>query len=128
MLINPANFSSLWFAVSKDKLLADTYQVISGFDFLGWVAGFKTVLQIITVIFAVLLAIIIYKIRGLVKERLLELKTEIAPPGESMGERLMLIQPGQLLALQLLWDAHKLRNLLVHAANYQLTHRQAIMA
>ena len=175
MLINPANFSSLWFAVSKDKLLADTYQVISGFDFLGWVAGFKTVLQIITVIFAVLLAIIIYKIRGLVKERLLELKTEIAPPaeavsafdnrwteiknhansfnvaewkmavieadkfvddalktggypGESMGERLMLIQPGQLLALQLLWDAHKLRNLLVHDANYQLTHRQAIMA
>lgn len=49
-------------------------------------------------------------------------------PGESMGERLMLVQPGQLLSLQTLWDAHKLRNLLVHDANYQLTHRQAILA
>jgi hypothetical protein len=49
-------------------------------------------------------------------------------PGETMGERLMLIQPGQLLALQDLWDAHKLRNLLVHDANYQINHRQAILA
>jgi hypothetical protein len=48
--------------------------------------------------------------------------------GESMGERLMLIEPGQLLSLQNLWDAHKLRNLLVHDANYQLDHRQAVMA
>jgi hypothetical protein len=49
-------------------------------------------------------------------------------PGESMGERLMLIKPGQLLSIQYLWDAHKLRNLLVHDANYQITHRQAIWA
>lgn len=49
-------------------------------------------------------------------------------PGESMGERLMLIQPGQLLSLQNLWDAHKLRNFLVHDPHYQLTHRQAILA
>jgi hypothetical protein len=49
-------------------------------------------------------------------------------PGESMGERLMLIEPGQLLSLQNLWDAHKLRNLLVHDAAYQLNHRQAVMA
>jgi len=48
--------------------------------------------------------------------------------GESMGERLMLIKPGQLLNLQYLWDAHKLRNLLVHDANYQITHQQAIWA
>jgi hypothetical protein len=40
----------------------------------------------------------------------------------------MLIEPGQLLSLQNLWDAHKLRNLLVHDANYQLDHRQAVMA
>lgn len=46
-------------------------------------------------------------------------------PGESMGERLMLIEPGQLLSLQNLWDAHKLRNLLVHDPHYQMTHRQA---
>ena len=49
-------------------------------------------------------------------------------PGESRGERLMLIQPDQLLSLQTLWDAHKLRNLLVHDANYRLTHRQAVLA
>jgi hypothetical protein len=49
-------------------------------------------------------------------------------PGESMGERLMLIKPGQLLNLQYLWDAHKLRNLIVHDPNYQITHRQAILA
>ena len=48
--------------------------------------------------------------------------------GESMGERLMLIKPDQLLNLQYLWDAHKLRNLLVHDVNYQMTHRQAIWA
>ncbi|MBI2063463.1 MAG: ComEC family competence protein [Candidatus Yanofskybacteria bacterium] len=34
--------------------------------------------------------------------------------GESMGERLMLIKPDQIINLQYLWDAHKLRNLLVH--------------
>jgi hypothetical protein len=49
-------------------------------------------------------------------------------PGESMGERLMLIKPGQLLNLQYLWDAHKLRNLIVHDPSYQITHRQAIWA
>ena len=49
-------------------------------------------------------------------------------PGETMGERLMLIEPGQFLNLQNLWDAHKLRNLLVHDPKYQLTHRQAILA
>ncbi len=49
-------------------------------------------------------------------------------PGESMGERLMLIKPDQLLNLQYLWDAHKLRNLLVHDTHYEINHRQAILA
>ena len=49
-------------------------------------------------------------------------------PGETMGERLMLMKPDQLLTLQGLWDAHKLRNLLVHDANYQINHRQAVVA
>ena len=49
-------------------------------------------------------------------------------PGESMGERLMLIKPNDLSTLQDLWDAHKLRNLLVHETNYQLRHEQAIQA
>ncbi len=48
--------------------------------------------------------------------------------GESMGERLMLIKPDQIVNLQYLWDAHKLRNLLVHDANFRLTHQQAIFA
>ena len=48
--------------------------------------------------------------------------------GESMGERLMLIQPDQIVNLQYLWDAHKLRNLLVHDPNFRLTHQQALFA
>lgn len=48
--------------------------------------------------------------------------------GESMGERLMLIKPDQIINLQYLWDAHKLRNLLVHDPNFRLTHQQALFA
>lgn len=48
--------------------------------------------------------------------------------GESMGERLMLIKPDQIINLQYLWDAHKLRNLLVHDTNFHLTHQQALFA
>ena len=47
-------------------------------------------------------------------------------PGETMGERLMLIKPDDLSSLQDLWDAHKLRNLLVHEMSYNLRHEQAI--
>lgn len=136
---------------------------------------FKTVMKFLTLIFGVIFAVVLYKIKSLISERLIELKAEVHPParaasafdnrwdeikrhahsfteadwklavieadkfaddalktggypGESMGERLMLIQPGQLLSLQTLWDAHKLRNLLVHDPYYQLTHRQAIVA
>ncbi len=49
-------------------------------------------------------------------------------PGETMGERLMLMAPNQLASLQDLWDAHKLRNLLVHEMNYQMKHEQALAA
>ena len=48
--------------------------------------------------------------------------------GESMGERLMLIKPDQIMNLQYLWDAHKLRNLLVHDPNFRLTHQQSLFA
>jgi len=135
----------------------------------------KDVLILITIIFGVIFVIIVFKLRGLIKQRLQETKEEISPPaeaitaydnrwteiknhvlsfnesewkmavieadkfvddalksanypGESMGERLMLVQPGQLLSLQDIWDAHKLRNLLVHDASYQLNHRQAVLA
>ena len=49
-------------------------------------------------------------------------------PGETMGERLMLIHPEQLSSLQDLWDAHKLRNLLVHDAGYKVNHEQVLAA
>lgn len=48
--------------------------------------------------------------------------------GETMGERLMLIAPDQLMSLQDLWDAHKLRNLLVHKMSYQVRHEQVLAA
>src|SRR3989344_1898339 len=49
-------------------------------------------------------------------------------PGDSMGERLMMIKPNELLSLQDLWDAHKLRNLIVHDTSYNVTHEQATAA
>lgn len=48
--------------------------------------------------------------------------------GESMGERLMMIKPDQIINIQYLWDAHKLRNLLAHDPNFRLTHQQALFA
>ena len=40
----------------------------------------------------------------------------------------MLMAPNQLASLQDLWDAHKLRNLLVHEMNYHMKHEQALAA
>ncbi len=45
--------------------------------------------------------------------------------GETMGERLMNIQSGQLQTLQGLWEAHKIRNRLVHDTNYFLRYAEA---
>lgn len=45
--------------------------------------------------------------------------------GDTMGERLMNIQPGQLTTLQGLWEAHKIRNRLVHDVNYFLRYTEA---
>src|SRR3989344_7998757 len=46
-------------------------------------------------------------------------------PGDTMGDRLMNIQPGQLTTLQNLWEAHKIRNRLVHDVNYFLRYTEA---
>lgn len=46
-------------------------------------------------------------------------------PGETMGERLMSIEKGQFLGLEGLWEAHKIRNKLVHDANYFLRQAEA---
>src|SRR3989338_5649507 len=45
--------------------------------------------------------------------------------GETMGERLMSIDKSQLVTLDTLWDAHKIRNRLVHDTNYFLRYAEA---
>lgn len=46
-------------------------------------------------------------------------------PGETMGERLMNISSGQLETLNGLWEAHKIRNRLVHDTDYFLRYAEA---
>lgn len=45
--------------------------------------------------------------------------------GDSMGERLMNIEKGQLVTLEGLWEAHKIRNKLAHDSNYFLRYAEA---
>ncbi len=46
-------------------------------------------------------------------------------PGDMLGERLMNIQDGQLTTLDGLWEAHKIRNRLVHDTDYFLRYSEA---
>lgn len=46
-------------------------------------------------------------------------------PGDMLGERLMNIQEGQLTTLDGLWEAHKIRNRLVHDMDYFLRYSEA---
>lgn len=46
-------------------------------------------------------------------------------PGDTMGERLMNIEKSQLLSLEGLWEAHKIRNKLAHDVNYFLRYSEA---
>ena len=48
--------------------------------------------------------------------------------GETMGERLMAVDPTQLISLEGLWQAHKVRNRLAHDLNYFLRHAEARQA
>ena len=48
--------------------------------------------------------------------------------GESMGERLSSIERGQLANLDHLWEAHKIRNKLVHDVNYFIRQAEARQA
>ena len=45
--------------------------------------------------------------------------------GDTMGDRLMNIEKGQLLSLEGLWAAHKVRNKLAHDVNYFLRYAEA---
>lgn len=46
-------------------------------------------------------------------------------PGESLGERLMAIESGQLASLDGLWSAHKMRNKIAHDPNYFMRYAEA---
>ena len=48
--------------------------------------------------------------------------------GDTMGDRLTNIDKSQLLSLEGLWEAHKIRNKLVHDANYFLRYAEARQA
>ena len=48
--------------------------------------------------------------------------------GDTMGERLVNIDKSQLLSLGGLWEAHKIRNKLVHDTNYFLRYAEARQA
>ncbi len=48
--------------------------------------------------------------------------------GDTMGERLLNIDKTKLLAIDDLWEAHKIRNRLAHDPNYFLRHAEALRA
>ncbi|MEX2052865.1 MAG: hypothetical protein WD898_01405 [Candidatus Paceibacterota bacterium] len=167
------------FGTDASPFLAQIYEKVLDYfqnlDYVALVSNVKVVGIILTIIFAIVFIIILYKMRGLIREEITEFKAELNPPeeavtaydnrwqeiknhvnsfkesewklavieadklvddtlktagfqGETMGERLMLVKPGQILNLQYLWDAHKIRNLLVHDVNYQISHKQAVWA
>lgn len=44
--------------------------------------------------------------------------------GETIGEKLKAITTEQLQSINALWDAHKLRNLVVHDSDFKIKHRE----
>lgn len=48
--------------------------------------------------------------------------------GESMAERLSMINKRELKSLDLLWESHKIRNRIVHKLNFKLSRSEALRA
>jgi hypothetical protein len=48
--------------------------------------------------------------------------------GESMGDRMTRITPAQISNIEALWQAHKLRNRIVHEPDYELNRAEAELA
>ena len=46
-------------------------------------------------------------------------------PGDTLGERLMGMERGQLATLDGLWEAHKIRNKIAHDSNYFMRYAEA---
>lgn len=57
-----------------------------------------------------------------------EILTQASYPGETLGEKLKQIDQNQLASIEDLWEAHKLRNLIVHDPDYQIRHNDARVA
>jgi hypothetical protein len=55
-----------------------------------------------------------------------EILSSLGYQGESIGEKLKRVQPGEFKSVQDAWDAHLVRNRIAHDGSaYQLTHHQA---
>lgn len=57
-----------------------------------------------------------------------DLLVKIGYQGEDMGDRLKQLTPAQLSNLDQVWQAHKVRNQIVHQPDFRLTRSQAVRA
>ncbi len=58
-----------------------------------------------------------------------EVLNSLGYQGESIGEKLKRVQPGEFKAVQEAWDAHKVRNQIAHEGSaFNLTHHEANQA
>ena len=48
--------------------------------------------------------------------------------GDSMAERLTSVEKGELRSINLLWEAHKIRNRIAHKTGFKLSHSEATRA
>ncbi len=57
-----------------------------------------------------------------------DILTGMGYKGESIGEKLKRVVPGDFKSIQDAWEAHKVRNQIAHEANFNLTHYDALAA
>lgn len=55
-----------------------------------------------------------------------DLLSQLGYPGESVGEKLKMVDPGRFRSIQYAWDAHKIRNEIAHSGSaFQLSEQLA---
>lgn len=54
-----------------------------------------------------------------------DLLTAIGYQGESLGDKLLAVEKGDMLSLDDAWEAHKMRNRIAHESGFELPHREA---
>lgn len=57
-----------------------------------------------------------------------DILTTMGYKGESIGEKLKRVVPGDFKSVQDAWEAHKVRNQIAHEPNFNLTHYDALAA